>query len=91
MPKTSMITNDFPAGRTIVGIRNMTPAEMNREYWFGEPATVLVLDDGSVLYPSQDFEGNGPGAIFGFQKGKSIALCVQTSGGAPVHFEEAGR
>jgi hypothetical protein len=28
-------------------------------------ATVLVLDDGTILYPSRDDEGNGPGALFG--------------------------
>ena len=52
-------------GRKIVNIRYLTKAEMEAEYWEGqEPAVVLVLDDGTLLYPSRDEEGNGPGALF---------------------------
>jgi hypothetical protein len=58
-------------GRRIVEVRPMTRPEARREGW--EPdqarspgeATVLVLDDGTILYPSRDDEGNGPGALFG--------------------------
>lgn len=54
-------------GRKIVDVRRMTQAEMDREGWqdYHRKPTVLVLDDGTVLYPSQDEEGNGPGALFG--------------------------
>lgn len=51
-------------GRTITEVRPMTPAELRKEYWSG-PGTVLVLDDGTKLYPSCDEEGNDPGALFG--------------------------
>ena len=51
-------------GQRIVDVRRMTEKEAYREGW---PAgsTVLVLGNGILLYPSQDAEGNGPGAVFG--------------------------
>jgi len=37
--------------------------------------TALVLENGTVLYPSRDEEGNGPGAMFGRTKaGTTITL-----------------
>ena len=64
-------------GKKIVDIRPMTKQETKDEYWeetMNGPATVLVLDDGTLLYPSQDPEGNGPGAIFGKDKNGSFQL-----------------
>ncbi|MGE0252951.1 MAG: hypothetical protein AB7N54_00020 [Alphaproteobacteria bacterium] len=53
-------------GRRIVAIRAMTPAELDAEGWPNEAKVpALVLDDGTALYPSCDYEGNGPGALFG--------------------------
>lgn len=69
-------------GKKIVEVRPMTNQEMADQYWeetHDGPAAVIVLDDGTLLYPSQDPEGNGPGALFGkdsegsFQIGVSIA------------------
>ena len=54
--------------RTIVAVRPMTKAEQNAEGW-RRPATVLVLDDGTLLYPSRDGEGNDAGALFGKSPG----------------------
>jgi hypothetical protein len=51
-------------GRRIVAIRQMTRQEMKANYWHRK-AVVVQLDDGTMLYPSQDDEGNGPGALFG--------------------------
>ena len=51
-------------GKRIIEVRPMTASEMEAEGW-DRPPTVLVLDDGSRLYPSRDDEGNGPGTIFG--------------------------
>jgi hypothetical protein len=48
----------------IVAIRPMTKAEQSAEGW-RRPATVLVLDNGTLLYPSRDSEGNDAGALFG--------------------------
>lgn len=57
-------------GKKIVGIRYQNEKEMEEEYWTN-PAIVIELDDGSLLYPSQDEEGNGPGEIFLKRNGKS--------------------
>ena len=46
----------------------MTNEEAERDGWgIGRhgPPPVIVLDDGTLLYPSRDPEGNGPGALFG--------------------------
>jgi len=51
-------------GRTIETVRPMTSDEQDVEGW-SRPATVIVLDDGTKIYPSRDQEGNGPGVIFG--------------------------
>ncbi len=66
------------AGRTIVAVRKMRAAEAKREGWdlrwaHGAPP-VLVLDDGQVIYPSADDEGNGPGALFGAHKGTMFRI-----------------
>jgi hypothetical protein len=60
-------------GRKIMGVRSMTEAEGR---WFGwepvecERTPVLLLDNGSVLFPGRDPEGNGPGVIFGRDRGE---------------------
>jgi len=50
-------------GRKIVRVGYLSQKEMDGLGWFGA-SIVLQLDDGSLLYPSQDDEGNGPGALF---------------------------
>lgn len=53
-------------GRRIVGFRSMNNAELAAEGWPPhESVPAIILDDGTVLYPSRDDEGNGPGAVFG--------------------------
>ena len=58
----SMIT-----GKRIKKIRTLTAAEAEYEGWDGDAGrvTVLELEDGTLLYPSRDEEGNGGGALFG--------------------------
>lgn len=55
-------------GLTIVAVRPMTAAEAQVEGWrltpYHGPPMVLVLSNGFLIYPSQDDEGNGPGALF---------------------------
>jgi hypothetical protein len=36
----------------------------------------LVLDDGSIIYPSQDEEGNGPGSFFAMDKELETAYYI---------------
>lgn len=54
------------SGLSIVEVRAMTRGELNAEGWGDSPhpVPVLVLSNGSHLYPSRDPEGNGPGALF---------------------------
>ena len=63
-------------GAKIVDIRRMTRAEADEEGWDYDDAycVVLVLDNGIKMYPSQDYEGNGGGALFFIEKGKPYAI-----------------
>ena len=54
-----------PPDKQIVEIREITQDELDGEGWDernGSP--VIVLADGARIYASQDYEGNGPGALF---------------------------
>ena len=63
-------------GAKIVSIREMTKKEADAEYWSlrHNGCRVLELDNGIKLYASQDYEGNGPGALFFTDKGKHYAI-----------------
>jgi hypothetical protein len=50
-------------GRKIKEVRYMTTEEAEDLDWSERPV-VIVLDDGNMIYPSQDDEGNGAGALF---------------------------
>ena len=50
-------------GRKIVRVRYVTEQEMRDLYW-NQSGVVMELDNGTLVYPSQDDEGNGPGALF---------------------------
>jgi hypothetical protein len=49
--------------RKIVDVRYLTTEEMEGLGWY-ERSVVMILDDGNMIYPSQDDEGNGAGALF---------------------------
>jgi hypothetical protein len=54
-------------GRTIKSVREMTEEEVENMGWYvggGSVPVVFTLDDGTVMVPSQDPEGNGPGHIY---------------------------
>jgi|TARA_Y100000296_G_scaffold81535_1_gene108866 hypothetical protein len=57
-------------GAKIVNIREMTKKESDVEGWdlSHNGCRVLVLSNGIKLYASQDYEGNGPGALFFYNK-----------------------
>lgn len=59
-------------GAKITNIRQMTRGELNAHYWDDNrgfsPVYVIELDNGTALYPSRDYEGNGGGVIFGVTK-----------------------
>lgn len=50
-------------GRKIVAVRYLSLEEATELGWNERPV-VIQLDDGNLIYPSQDEEGNGPGALF---------------------------
>jgi hypothetical protein len=52
--------------RKIVEVRYLTEQEMEMLGWY-KRAVVFILDDGTIVYPSQDDEGNNAGALF-YQK-----------------------
>jgi hypothetical protein len=49
--------------RKIVDVRYLTIEEMEDLGWH-ERCVVMILDNGNMIYPSQDDEGNGAGALF---------------------------
>lgn len=51
-------------GRTVKAVRYLTKAEMDALCW-GESVLVIEFDDGTMVFPSRDDEGNGGGALFG--------------------------
>lgn len=63
-------------GSKIVNIKQMSRQEASKEGWdLGRNGCrVLILDNGIKLYASQDYEGNGPGALFYNDKGTLYAI-----------------
>ena len=62
-------------GRTIKSVSYMTEEEAAKSGWT-KRAVVIELDDGTIIWPSQDDEGNDAGALFGQVKGKDFILPV---------------
>jgi len=54
--------DDFLVGRTIVKIEYMPKEEVEDMLWHKTPV-VIHLDDGGMLIPSMDDEGNDGGAV----------------------------
>ncbi len=50
-------------GRTISNLRYLTDSECEEIGWY-HSAVVLILDDGTAIWPSADDEGNDAGALF---------------------------
>jgi hypothetical protein len=55
-------------GRTVTGIQELSDSDMEELGWYRtmDPAFMFTFDDGSVLIPSADPEGNGAGFAFLF-------------------------
>lgn len=51
-------------GHTIIDVHYMTESEIDDRLWHCRPI-VLTLDNGTLVYPSHDDEGNDAGALFG--------------------------
>ena len=50
-------------GRKIVEVRYLNDKEVNEHGWHSS-ALIMLLDDGTYIYPSSDDEGNDAGALF---------------------------
>lgn len=64
-------------GAKLIETRRMTDEEKKHEGWDFDAhnAIVLVFNNGAIIYPSRDEEGNGPGAIFGrYANGEDFSL-----------------
>lgn len=55
--------SDLLVGRKIVRVRYMTQEECDHLGWTAK-GIVIHLDDGNLIYPSRDDEGNDAGALF---------------------------
>ncbi len=69
MAKQTEITVALLTGQKIKAVRVMTTAEMEEEGWdtYHENPIVIVLENGTRLYPMADPEGNGPGCMIASQ------------------------
>lgn len=66
-------TKHWLVGRRVKVVRPMTEAEIEEEGWH-RGGKVIVFDDKSKVYASQDEEGNDGGALFGVSKGESLYI-----------------
>lgn len=73
------MATDTMVGLKIKAIRKMTKKELNDEGWeprYGTAPTAIVFDNGTVVYASQDDEGNGPGSLFGYNKSDGVRFAL---------------
>ena len=80
--------SELKVGTKITKIRNMTKIELSNEGWTdyhlaNDYIVALELDNGTVIYPSRDYEGNGAGVFFGYEKKSKKAFAL-----TPVTEEE---
>ena len=62
--------------RKIIGVKYMSDSEQKDCVW-SNAAVVLLLDNGTLVWPSADDEGNDAGALFGIsESGEDITLPV---------------
>jgi len=71
---------DSLIGKKLVSIQPLTrpmAEQFGFDPWGCESAVVLVFEDGTILVPSRDPEGNGPGCIFGRKGSEHFMLLIQ--------------
>lgn len=53
-------------GKKVKGVRPLTKKELKNEGWDDNQfVSCIEFNDGTVVFASQDSEGNGPGSLFG--------------------------
>lgn len=60
---TAVASENF-VGKKIKRVRYLTRKEAGRMGWHHR-SIMLILEDGTMLFPSRDDEGNDAGALFG--------------------------
>ncbi len=63
MDKWAKKAHLFLVGKKIAQVRYLYSGELQEMGW-NEGSLVIIFDDGSYIFASQDDEGNGPGALF---------------------------
>jgi len=67
---TEIFGDERYVGQKIVEVRHLKSSELKREGWDWvrphQTPTCIVLENGTILYPMQDEEGNGPGVLVGW-------------------------
>ena len=64
-------------GAKIKKVRIMNKTELSNEGWeHSQDIVAIELDNDTVIYPSRDYEGNGGGAIFGYDKETNTAFAL---------------
>jgi hypothetical protein len=72
-----MYEQDPLAGKKVVGIRRLRTEELERLGWESRgEVTALLFEDGTIVFPSRDSEGNGPGELFGIDAEGDFRLRV---------------
>jgi len=61
--KWETVASKVLLNRKIVSVRYMTAKESNAHGWYNR-SVVIQLDNGVLIYPSSDDEGNAAGALF---------------------------
>ena len=66
-------------GQKIIAVRKMTEKEIDitwglENFYDSYVPDCIELDNGDIIIPSRDFEGNGPGVIFGISNNKSYGI-----------------
>lgn len=81
--KTSTLVKHWTAqaasvleGRTIKRVRYLDEDELRSLYWVST-AIVLELDNGVLVFPSRDDEGNDAGALYTTDEDVSIVPTIQ--------------
>ena len=63
-------------GAKIKKVRYMNKTELRNEGWDNDDIIAIELDNKTVIYASRDYEGNGGGAIFGYEKDTNRAFTL---------------
>ena len=58
-------------GKKIIDVRPLTEEEVESTFWGGgHGGHAFILEDGTMIIPSEDEEGNGPGSSFVYPRGE---------------------